>query len=238
MTAQAFRKKRIEIEAMQWPDDGDDSYAAVCQRAAIHRWVWDNGGKTWVVTPESDPADVHVVVETLEGQMRISPGDWVIRGVKGEFYPCKPDIFAATYDSANDADHHRGLYRKYELYRVNETGPRLSLVTDPFFILRYTTDPHARVALEAYADSCAGEYPKLAEDLYRALGIDVEVAPVDLTEGLVGYLGDYYQGRWVAVREGSLIAAGASIEQARAGVTDGQRYTVLYVPREGESKLT
>lgn len=40
------------------------------------------------------------VIETLEGQMEVSIGDWVIRGVKGEFYPCKPDIFEATYEQA------------------------------------------------------------------------------------------------------------------------------------------
>jgi hypothetical protein len=37
-------------------------------------------------------------VETLEGPLVVSPGDYIIRGVKGEFYPCKPDIFEATYD--------------------------------------------------------------------------------------------------------------------------------------------
>ena len=37
-------------------------------------------------------------VSTLEGPLHISEGDWIIRGVKGEYYPCKPDIFAATYD--------------------------------------------------------------------------------------------------------------------------------------------
>lgn len=39
-----------------------------------------------------------VVIETLEGVMKVSPGDWVIRGIKGEFYPCKPDIFEQTYE--------------------------------------------------------------------------------------------------------------------------------------------
>ena len=38
-------------------------------------------------------------IETLEGRHRASPGDMIIRGVKGEFYPCKPDIFEATYES-------------------------------------------------------------------------------------------------------------------------------------------
>lgn len=44
----------------------------------------------------SDDGSLNIV--TLEGVMRADPGDWIIRGVKGEFYPCKPDIFAATYE--------------------------------------------------------------------------------------------------------------------------------------------
>jgi hypothetical protein len=40
-------------------------------------------------------------IQTLEGSHVVSPGDWIIKGVKGEFYPCKPDVFAATYESAD-----------------------------------------------------------------------------------------------------------------------------------------
>ena len=40
-----------------------------------------------------------LVVATLEGPLRASPGDWIIKGIRGEFYPCKPDIFLATYDA-------------------------------------------------------------------------------------------------------------------------------------------
>lgn len=43
-----------------------------------------------------------IFVETLEGEMRADLGDWIIRGVQGEFYPCKPDIFAATYEPVED----------------------------------------------------------------------------------------------------------------------------------------
>ena len=43
-------------------------------------------------------------VPTLEGDHIASPGDWIIRGVKGELYPCKPDIFAMTYDPVNEED--------------------------------------------------------------------------------------------------------------------------------------
>ncbi|MEU5258975.1 hypothetical protein [Amycolatopsis sp. NPDC021455] len=42
--------------------------------------------------------DYEVRINTLEGPMKVSPGDWVIRGVKGEFYPCKPDVFDSTYE--------------------------------------------------------------------------------------------------------------------------------------------
>lgn len=40
----------------------------------------------------------HLLIRTLEGDMRADPGDWIIKGIKGELYPCKPDIFAQTYD--------------------------------------------------------------------------------------------------------------------------------------------
>lgn len=46
--------------------------------------------------PEEDAC----YIDTLEGKMRATPGDWIIRGVNGELYPCKPDIFDATYDAA------------------------------------------------------------------------------------------------------------------------------------------
>lgn len=45
--------------------------------------------------------DGSVLITTLEGTMQAVPGDWIIRGVKGELYPCKPDIFSATYEPAN-----------------------------------------------------------------------------------------------------------------------------------------
>ncbi len=45
-------------------------------------------------------ADGSIIIQTLEGDMRAVTGDYIIRGVKGEFYPCKPDIFKMTYDEA------------------------------------------------------------------------------------------------------------------------------------------
>lgn len=82
MEAEKFRKKPVVIEAKQFATHGDGFDIA----------LWAGGSV--VVGP--DRLEIH----TLEGVMRADIGDWVIRGVKGEFYPCKPDIFEETYERA------------------------------------------------------------------------------------------------------------------------------------------
>lgn len=84
-----YRKKPVVIEAEQLPNLhlSPDTAAAWSRIAA-----WCGGQVT------ADALGMAVLINTPEGQMRADPGDWVIKGVKGEFYPCKPDIFAATYD--------------------------------------------------------------------------------------------------------------------------------------------
>jgi hypothetical protein len=79
-----FRKKPVVIEAVQYTGDNEQEIWRFCSTAEAHN---DMPGH-WMLIP------------TLEGNMVVSPGDWVIRGVKGEFYPCKPDIFEATYEPA------------------------------------------------------------------------------------------------------------------------------------------
>lgn len=60
------------------------------------------GNPTSILCPETEPkgpgVPEHIAIDTLEGTMRATEGDWVIRGVKGEHYPCKPDVFADTYE--------------------------------------------------------------------------------------------------------------------------------------------
>jgi hypothetical protein len=93
-----FRKKPVEIEAVQW--DGDAFVGAVPEwlaRAFLKPNPWASGfvpgsGAVWRMGD-----DLHV--DTLEGLMTARPGDWIIRGVAGELYPCKPAIFAATYEA-------------------------------------------------------------------------------------------------------------------------------------------
>lgn len=86
-----YRKKPVVIEAMQVIDDLNN-------HRSIAQWITDNGGQ--VSLPFLDP---YLVIKTLEGDMRADLGDYVIRGVQGEFYPCKPEIFAATYEPADGA---------------------------------------------------------------------------------------------------------------------------------------
>lgn len=78
-----FRKKPVVIAAVQW--DGTN-----------YREVYEGLGVPEDVLFRGEFGDLFI--PTPEGDMRASRGDWIIRGVKGEFYPCKPDIFEATYD--------------------------------------------------------------------------------------------------------------------------------------------
>lgn len=118
-----FRKKPVVIDATQWFQNGDHplDYSRAHQGlengelrefSAEERKAngWEGDIVRYYRTPEMDgqkPCQhcgkimhVHGWVDTLEGGHIVCPGDWIITGVKGEHYPCKPDIFAATYEPA------------------------------------------------------------------------------------------------------------------------------------------
>jgi hypothetical protein len=78
-----FRKKPCIIDAIQWSGSNQKEVLSFLGGA---NW-WD---------------DVGPIIATLEGEMRADIGDWIIKGVKGEFYPCKPDIFEMTYERLPD----------------------------------------------------------------------------------------------------------------------------------------
>lgn len=85
-----FRKKPVEIEAVQMPEDADPGNFAMSPQ-----WVHEALGDG-TLTPADEGA---WFVKTLEGTMLASPGDFIIRGIAGELYPCKPDIFEQTYEA-------------------------------------------------------------------------------------------------------------------------------------------
>lgn len=115
---QTYRKKPVTVQAMRMPeaypentDPAEDGYARNIKSSDVYRWVEENtagsfeplsriaGDEPW---PESgvsiDPRDGRMIIVTLEGGQWVDFGDYVIRGVVGEFYTCKPGIFHLTYE--------------------------------------------------------------------------------------------------------------------------------------------
>jgi hypothetical protein len=96
-----FRKKPVTIEAFQMTKE---------RRVNNYEWpLWlheawnEERGVAGSVYPTTEgTGDGTVSIATLEGEHLVSFGDWIIRGVKGELYPCKPDIFAATYEAVGE----------------------------------------------------------------------------------------------------------------------------------------
>ena len=82
-----FRKKPVVIEAMQFTMESKDQCYNFVRCNCFPHFV--NGEPT-------------LTIETLEGDMIARKGDWIIKGVNGEFYPCKPDIFEKTYERVEE----------------------------------------------------------------------------------------------------------------------------------------
>ena len=98
-----YRKKPVVIEAMRFGayTEGMPPAAWNDYRGGdVSRWLNAHGQECSV--SQEDPGPAYALIPTLEGVMRADIGDFIIKGVQGEFYPCKPDIFAATYEPADD----------------------------------------------------------------------------------------------------------------------------------------
>lgn len=80
-----YRKKPVVIDAIQFTGNNDHECLQFCPAAR-------------------DPIDIkpNLIIKTLEGDMLCRIGDWIIKGVEGEFYPCKPGIFIATYETVSE----------------------------------------------------------------------------------------------------------------------------------------
>jgi hypothetical protein len=86
-----YRKKPVVIEAVQFTDDEPETLIGLQE-------FMDSDVRVSYKNPENPV----LKIETLEGVMDASIGDYIIKGVRGEFYPCKPDIFKATYEEAEE----------------------------------------------------------------------------------------------------------------------------------------
>ena len=80
-----YRKKPVIIEAVIWTGNNIDEVKELAKSAVENIIFVDN----------------NLYIETLEGNMNVSVGDYVIKGIAGEFYPCKPDIFKQTYETVS-----------------------------------------------------------------------------------------------------------------------------------------
>lgn len=90
-----YRKKPVEVEAVLW--DGTTKTAS-----DIMSW---SGNKV-------ESGNGLLVIHTLEGEMRATEGDYIIKGIKGEFYPCKPEIFEASYEEVKPDTGRTGIGAK------------------------------------------------------------------------------------------------------------------------------
>ncbi len=89
-----FRKKPIVISAYQWtPDESLEQMPPAPSRLLRNKTNWRGRHVGWEL-------------KTLEGWYTLTPGDWLICGIADEWYPCKPDIFDATYEAMSDDSHY------------------------------------------------------------------------------------------------------------------------------------
>ena len=103
-----YRKKPIVIEAVQY--DGDNEFDIK---------DWAQGAITSPFTYGKNPPKLEI--KTLEGVMTANIGDWIIKGVAGEFYPCKPDVFAATYEPVEPTTNCSQLGSKFTIKQVGKS---------------------------------------------------------------------------------------------------------------------
>ena len=113
-----YRKKPVVIEAHRWfsngdhpedfsdRDNGDGSMVREGMVVRYYRHPSDPGER--LCHHCEKPMHVHGWIDTLESGHVVCPGDWIITGVKGERYPCKPDIFEATYEAVFPIDKREG----------------------------------------------------------------------------------------------------------------------------------
>ena len=117
-----YRKRPVVIDATQWFKNGDHPLDYAQDRIGLVKGVvvtfsaeyireqkWEGATVRYFRRPDvmgilpcshcGKPMHDHGWIDTLEGGHIVCPGDWIITGVKGEHYPCKPDIFAATYEA-------------------------------------------------------------------------------------------------------------------------------------------
>lgn len=107
-----YRKKPVVVEATQWFKNGDHPGDNSCPISPVNPALSEGEVVRYYRNPDDsgqrkcercgNTMHNHGWIDTLEGGHNVCPGDWIIIGVKGEHYPCKPDIFEATYEPVEE----------------------------------------------------------------------------------------------------------------------------------------
>ena len=98
-----YRKKPVVIEAIQWTGRNMFAVSRFC-RELVKLNTAENPKIGFHGRNQVDVSGNKVLLYTLEGMMTANAGDWIIKGVNGEYYPCKPDIFEKTYEPVEEPD--------------------------------------------------------------------------------------------------------------------------------------
>lgn len=85
-----FRSKPVAVQAIQFAPNCVGHFVSLFSKGVVIRGI------------ENDEGEVQYCIETLEGFMNVNPGDWIIKGVAGEYYPCKDEIFKQTYEEVKE----------------------------------------------------------------------------------------------------------------------------------------
>ena len=105
-----YRKKPVIVEAVIWTGNNIEEVKELAKNAVEHIIFVDN----------------NLYIETLEGNMNVSIGDYIIKGIAGEFYPCKPDIFKETYETVSMvSDNDRTTVPMSEYRKVENKNKKL-----------------------------------------------------------------------------------------------------------------
>jgi hypothetical protein len=93
-----YRKKPVVVEAEQWAPYKVSDFLSQAKLTPI------DSDTDWRCQGCGNRATLHMNCPTLEGWHIVCPGDYIIKGIKGEFYPCKPDIFEMTYEKVKESE--------------------------------------------------------------------------------------------------------------------------------------
>lgn len=146
-----YKTKPVEIEAVQWTGlnlEEVKAFAGDSLEYAIFDTAWRAG---------KNRPRVLMKIKTLEGDMKVSEGDYIVKGLKGEFYPCKPDIFEMKYETSS---------QKETIEQSKEEAKNLNELTD--HLIRLLESDDKRFSFEFCAGGVMEIYDKEKEIGYAA----------------------------------------------------------------------